>query len=148
MSETLNLRGDDIQAQLTRNGVLERTLVDFVSGNITGKFTRHYENYLGRQGEKVDEQFDHVEGALLVRPRSQAILVLYDLITQRARRQIAQDLLVVNLVTTLQFPNGDRPKVVVPDLKFGDLPLNWGGRNQYAETPLDFAAETWRFYLT
>ena len=85
---------------------------------------------------------------MTVNPQSQDIIILMQQIKQRAQRQISQDLLKINFVATLQFPNGQRPRVIVPDLKFGDLPLNIPARDQYVEIPLDFAADDYTVLAT
>jgi len=141
MPTKFNLRGDDIQIRLTRNGQLQRTIVDLKDGSITLKITKHFEGYIGRSSDSVDEQFNHVDVALNFHPSSQDALRLADDIKKRSQRQTAQDLLVINLIATLQFVDGSRPKIIVPDLKFGDIPLTFGGRDQYAVWSLDASAE-------
>jgi hypothetical protein len=46
----------------------------------------------------------------------------------------------INVKATLNFPNGERPRVVIPDVEFGELPLNFGSRSDYGAVTLDFEA--------
>lgn len=135
---TFRIKGQEVQVRLTRNGVLDRTIVDIKSASVTLKISQKLEGYLGRSSEDTDDQFDHVEGSIVVHPRSQDIILLARDIKLRAQRQIAQGALVINLIAKLTFPNGNRPTIIVPDLNFGDIPLNFPAREQYVDTTLSF----------
>lgn len=137
---TFRIKGQEVQVRLTRNGVLLTTITDIKSASVTLKISQKLEGYLGRSSEDTDDQFDHVEGSMVIHPRSQLLLLLARDIKLRAQRQIAQGALVVNFIAKLTFPNGDRPTVVVPDVNFGDIPLNVPAREQYVDTTLSFVA--------
>ena len=47
---------------------------------------------------------------------------------------------IVNIKATLNFPNGDRPRVIINDVFFGELPINFGGRGDYGTFSVTFAA--------
>lgn len=148
MATVLRIKGQEVQVRITRNGVLDRTIVDIKSATVVGKFTKIFEKYLGRSSDDTDDIFDHVEGTLVVNPRSQDILNLAMAIKQRAQRNVSQDLLKINFVATLQFPNGQKPKIIVPDLKFGDIPVNFPGREQYVDVPFDWGADDYDVLLS
>jgi len=147
MSDFLRVKGSDCQVRLTTDGVLERTVVDIKSSQVVLKITRKLERYLGRISQSYDDQFEGVEGNLLVHVRSQDILVMFDKIARRAQRQTAALNTKFGYSATIQLPNGQRPKILVPDLSFGDLPISMGGGDQYVETTIDWGSETYRLQL-
>jgi len=140
MATKFNLRGDELQLRITVNGELERTIVDLKSGSITLNIEKLFERYVGRTSNSIDERYNHTDVSLTFHPRSQAFLDLIDRIQKRAQRQLPQESLVINLVTSLQFVNGDRPKVMVPDLKFGNIPINIPAEG-YVDFVLDGSSE-------
>jgi hypothetical protein len=140
MSEKLNLRNDQIQMRLTVNGALDRTIVDFKSGTVTVNMQKLRERYVGRTSNSLDEIYEDTDLSLVCHPRSQDFLRLFQLLVKRAQRAIPQTEVVVNGIITLEFSDLGRPKIVLPDLKFGNLPLNLPSEG-YADFTLDGTSE-------
>ena len=41
---------------------------------------------------------------------------------------------------TLNFPNGQRARVIIPDAEFGGFPVNFGSRSDYGGLAIEFEA--------
>jgi hypothetical protein len=70
-----------------------------------------------------------------------------DAIKLRAQRdpQFPVQTTSINLACRIPFPNGDTVRVIVPDLKFGSMPIAIAGRDAYVSTTFTFQASDYRF---
>jgi hypothetical protein len=59
-------------------------------------------------------------------------------IVDRARRR--EPGTQVNIKATLNFPNGDRPRIQMNNVFFGEIPFAFGSRSDYGEVSLEFEA--------
>ena len=141
MADTLRLRGDEVQLRLTQNGVLLRTLTAIKDFEITLKIERKAEGYIGEGTQRQDMQFMGAQGTITFTPESQEPLLLAFAVKDRASRRVAQSAVKINAVFVANFPNGDRPRMGVQDMQFGDIPFNASGREQYISMRLDWSAD-------
>jgi len=145
MADQLRIRGQEVQVRLTRNGVLERTLTAIKSLTFTAKFTILAEGFLGETTNRHDEIFTGVGIALEFEPESKDAWSLIDFIKTRASRRGDQSLFRVNLTFVGSFPNGDRPRITTPDLKFGDMPITIGSREAYVGQTLTAECDDFKY---
>ena len=101
------------------------------------------EQFLGETTDRRDEIFRGVAGKMEAQLSSDALLQLANAIVQRAQNR--QSGTRINIKTTFQFPNGDRAMYVLPDVKFGNIPISNKGRTEYVEVSLEFECETMKF---
>lgn len=137
------LKGQDTQVLLVQNGTVLDTITDVKDLEITLKFDRLQEGYLGETTDRYDEIFRGAQGKTKLHYENTDVFDLIALIIDRARRRQAG--VKVNIKTTLNFPNGQRRRIIVPDVAFGDIPLGWGAREAYGSVDLDFGASQARF---
>lgn len=131
------IKGQDIEVRLVLNGSLLDTLTAVKDLELVLKLERLQEGYLGEGTDRYDEIFKGVQGSMTIHWTNKKVFDLFWAIVNRAKRR--EPGTVINLQATFNFPNGDRPRVLIPDLFFGDIPLATGGRDQYSATKLDFA---------
>jgi hypothetical protein len=141
MADTLRLRGDEVQLRLTQNGVLLRTLTAIKSFDVILKIEKKTEGFIGEGTMRHDMQFQGVAGTIVFQPESQEALQLAFAIRDRASRRVAQSAVHINAVFVAEFPNGDRPRMSVTDMQFGDIPFNVAGREQYVSMTFDFECD-------
>lgn len=96
------------------------------------------EGYLGETTERKDSIFKGVSGKVEFHLESQAMLEVFTKIVDNAKKRTTP--VLINIKATLNFPNGDRPKILISNVEFGSLPLNFSSRSDYATTSLDFTA--------
>lgn len=145
MADVLRIRGQEMQIRLTRAGVLERTLTAIKSMTFTAHFTILSEGMIGETTNRRDEIFTGVGIALDFQPESKDAWSLIDFVKTRASRRGDQSLFRINMTFTGNFPNGDRPRITTPDLKFGDMPITVGGREQYVGQTLTAETEDFKY---
>lgn len=141
MATTLRVRGSEVQVRLTRNGALERSLTAVKSFTFTARFDLKAEGYLGESNDRHDDQYKGCSGSLVFNPESQDAWTLIAFIRDRAARRSAQADHVINIKFVTSLPDGTRPSITIADVKFEDIPLSAGGRDQYVEKTLSFQAD-------
>jgi len=97
------------------------------------------EGYLGETTQRRDDIFNGVSGKMELHFENQDIFNLFATIVNRARRR--QPGAQINVKATLNFPNGDRPRVLISNLFFGEIPVSFASRSDYGQNTLTFEAE-------
>lgn len=132
------IKGQESQLILVLNGAPQATITDVVSSELTYQFQLKQQGYNGEAQDRFDEVFLGIGGRIELHLENQQIFNLIKSVQDRAQRRIPGN--VINMKMTLNFPNGDRPRVLVPNLFFGNMPLSFPGRTEYAVLPLEFNA--------
>lgn len=99
------------------------------------------EGYLGETTERKDDVYRGIEGRLSIHLETDAYLTLIQTAKERSQRQRAG---VFNLSAVMSFPSGEIRRVFIEDVKFGNFPLNVGGRDEYVTGEINFAADDFR----
>lgn len=99
------------------------------------------EGYLGETTERKDDVYRGIEGRLSIHLETDAYLTLIQTAKERSQRQRAG---VFNLSAVMSFPDGAIRRVFIEDVKFGNFPLNVGGRDEYVTGEINFAADDFR----
>ncbi len=141
MADSLRIRGQEILIRIVAANQLLRTLTAIKSLTWTPKFDILKEGYLGEVTDRRDDIYRGSAIELEFHPESADAFVLIKLLRDRAQRRTAQAAARVNVLFTAQFPNGDRPKLTVPDVKFSDVPMSMTARDQYVGIRLSGEAE-------
>lgn len=97
------------------------------------------EGYLGETTNRKDDIFEGVSGRLEAHLDRQAYFQLVQQVIDRAQRRLPADARF-NMIATLQFPNGNRPRILIEDVFFGPMPLNAGSRDEFVTVNLEFEA--------
>lgn len=145
MANELRIRGEEIQIRISRNGTLERTLTAIKSFTFTAKFAILDRNYLGESTPRKDDIFQGVGIALDFDEESADAWSLIDFIRQRSTRRGDQSKLKINASFTATFPNGQRPRITTPDLKFNPMTINVAGREEYVGQTIAAECEDFKY---
>lgn len=132
------IRGQEVEVLLVVDGVPKTNMTNIKNFEVTLETEIMSEGYLGEPTERKDSIFKGVSGRMDMHFDNQEVLRVYQAIVDKARRRTPGT--KFNIKATLNFPNGQRPRVVIPDVEFGQLPLNFGARGDYGSATLDFAA--------
>lgn len=133
---SLRIRGQEIELAVLLNGEQIDSFNLIKSFDATIELETQEEGYLGETSNRFDEIFKGISGKADCHIESQEVFNAFQAIIDRARRR--DPALQVNIKATLNFPNGDRPKLLFPDVYFGAIPLTVGGRSEYVQFSLDF----------
>lgn len=117
-------------------------LSDVVSFNYEPLMEILSQGLLGETTERKDDIFKGVRGKMEVQLETQDYLRFIQAVVDRSQRRTPG--VVFNLQTTLNFPNGERPRVLFEDVFFGPQPVDISSREDYVTASLDFECSNLR----
>lgn len=132
------IKGQETEVLLVVDGVVQDTVTDVRSFEVASKMEIKEEGYLGEKTNRYDDVFNGIRGRIEFHFENSDVFDLIKSVVDRAKRRTPGT--QINIKTTLNFPNGDRPRVLVSDCYFGEMPISFGGRADYGTFGLDFAA--------
>jgi hypothetical protein len=147
MAET-RIRGQEVSIRISRNANVESTITAVKDFTVQLDMATLDEGYLGETTMRKDDIFNGVSGSFTIDHESQDILVFMDFIKQRAQRRIPVNQSRANATGRFTFPNGDVPRLLIPDMKFDAIPISVPGRNAYVNSSFSYKAEDVRFITT
>lgn len=130
------IRGEQVQIRVTTNGVLERTITAIESMTWTVNTAVISKGYLGENTERKDEIYKGQKIELSFDSESADGILLMALIADRAARRSAATNQVINIIFVANYPNGQRPRVTVQDVKFEGPSLGMQNRESYVSQRL------------
>lgn len=133
------LRGEDTEVMLIANGQQQDLITDIKSLEITLELQILSEGYLGETTMRKDDIFNGVSGRIEMHTSDAAVFTLLQLIMDRARRRAPGSR--VNIKATFRFPNGQTARCMLPNVKFGQIPLSFSERAAYGSVSLSFENE-------
>ncbi len=128
------LKGQDTEILFVVDGVTADTITTIKSFEMEWKLENLDEGFLGETTNRKDSIFNGVSFSSELQIENAGILGLVQQLLDKARRRTPG--LKINIKTTLNFPNGDRPRIIIQDAEFGGVPLSLGGRGEYAKMTL------------
>jgi hypothetical protein len=137
------ITGQEVQVLTVVDGQPQDTFTDIRSFEITAQLDILKEGYIGETTDRRDEIFRGVSGRMVLHIEDQSFLDFFASVVNRARRR--EPGTKINIKATLNFPSGQRPRVLLSDVKFGALPLNFGSRGDYGEINLEFETENFDY---
>lgn len=129
------IKGQEVNIIVVRGGVVEDTLTDILSMNVAFQSETKIQGYLGEKNNRTDDIFNQVKFDLELHIKTAAFLSFIKAVNDRQKR-ITPDV-QINITLTLEFPNGDTPSILLPDCKFGEIPMNVASRSDYVKIKLD-----------
>lgn len=125
------LKGQEVKLQVVVNNAVQTTLTDIRNFEMTPKFTKLDEQYLGETSKRYDEIFDGVDFKFDLHFEDPGVLNFIDTVKKRAQRQTPGT--KINVQATLAFATGTNARIILNDCFFEDLPISFGGREQYGQ---------------
>lgn len=132
------IKGQETEVMLVVDGSPQATITTIKSFEMTWQLEKSSEGFLGETTDRKDSVFKGISGSLDMQLENADAFGLVVKIVDKARRRTPGT--KINIKTTLNFPNGDRPRIMIPNVEFGDIPLNLGGRTEFVTMKLDFEA--------
>lgn len=100
------------------------------------------EGYLGETTDRRDEVMRGVRGRMELHFESGDVFdLIADVVNRAQRREPGTQ---INIKATLNYPSGERKRVLVQNAFFGELPIGFASRADYGTLSLDFEAEGFR----
>lgn len=133
---TGRILGQNIILEVIEGGEPVAAISNVRSAEITSQLEILTEGYLGETTDRKDEVFRGVSGRMDLHFENPDILTFaMRLIDRAAKREPG---VRINVKMTLQFPNGQRARILVRNVFFGPIPMGFGGRTEYGSISLDF----------
>lgn len=119
---------------IVRDGSLEDTLTDVRNFSAELELEIKSEGYLGEKTNRKDEIYNGVKFDMELHVHSQDFLRFVIGILDRAKRNTPD--IKVNISGVFAMPNGETPTFLIPDAKFGAIPINAGSRGDFVSVKL------------
>lgn len=132
---TLRVRGQETEIRVIKDGVLYDTITKITKFNAEVQLEVVSQGFLGGTSDEKDEIFNGVKFGFEAQLDTPDWFDMEAAIIKRAQR-ITPDV-VFTIVSTLYFPSGKTRIIVIPDAKFGAIPLDIAGRKEYVTVKID-----------
>lgn len=134
------IKGQEVELLLVENNVPLSTINDVKSFEMTAQLEILKEGYLGETTDRRDTVYRGYHGKMELHFENRDILDFIRRIIDKARRRTPGAR--INVKATFVFPEGgDRVRVLLKDLSFGEAPINFPGRADFGTISLDFEGE-------
>ncbi len=137
---SLRIKGQDLEVALLVGSVQQAAFTDVRSFECTPQIEQIQEGYLGETTDRYDDVFKGVSLSMEVHLESQDAFDFWTSVLQRAQRR--DPTTTINIKATLNFPNGEKPRLVFKDVYFGPIPLSFSGRSEYGSMKIDGKCST------
>lgn len=136
------IKGQETEVSVVRNGRVDRAITAIQSFEMTVQLETLDEGYLGETTNRKDEIYKGVSGTIELHLETADVFALELQVVDRARRRTPG--VKINIKTTLRYPNGDRVRVLIPDIFIGSPSLRAGSRQDYLSKRLEFVASDYQ----
>jgi hypothetical protein len=130
------IKGQEVSLSIVVDGEVQSTLTDIQSLEVTRELETTEEGYLGETSKRYDEFYKGYSGSITMHTSSPGVFDFMQAVQDRAQRRTPGT--VINIKATLQYPSGDRRRVVMNDAFFDGIPLNFGSQTDYGAITLSF----------
>lgn len=136
------IKGQEVEVMLVVDGAAQSTLTDIQSFEMMLDFETLEEGFLGEKSNRFDEVYKGVSGSMEMHNSSPDTFTFFEKVKQRAQRQSPGT--IVNVKATMNYPSGERRRVILQDVFFDPMGIAFGSRTDYGTTKLDFKGSEYR----
>lgn len=133
------IKGQEVELILVEDNVPLSTIQDIRSFEMAAQLEILKEGYLGETTDRRDSVYRGYRGRMELHFESRDVIDFMRRLIDKARRRVPGSR--INCKVTLVFPDGDRLRVVLKGLAFGEIPMAFGSRSDYGTISLDFEGE-------
>jgi hypothetical protein len=138
----LRIKGQEVELMLVVDGVVQASLTDFKSFEVMLNFEIKEEGFLGEKNDRYDEVYKGVSGSADMQNSSPDTFTFFDAVKSRAQRRTPGTL--INAKATMNYPSGQKRRVIISNIFFDPMGLSFAGRTEYGATKLSFKASEYR----
>jgi len=134
------IKGQEVSvAVVSATQGLEPAFTDVKSFNFQYDRSTSSEGYLGQTSNQADDIFEGISGDIEFHSRTADVLSLFQRMNEVSKRRLPGE--SIQIVFTMQFPTGGSRRVVIPDCKFGNIPINIPDRASFVTFKLEYKAD-------
>lgn len=131
------IKGQEVEILLVQDGNIQSTITDIHSFEVGAKLELLQEGYLGETTDRYDEVFKGMRGRIEYHVENGDFLNLMLAFINRAKRRTPGT--IINVKATLNFPNGQSPRLIFSNIFSGEQPIGVPGRPNYVTYGMEFA---------
>jgi hypothetical protein len=132
------IKGQEVEVIIMVDGQAKTNITTIKNFDFTFQLETTSEGYLGEKTERKDSVFKGIAGKMELHIENQDIFDLVKAAVDKATRRTPGTR--INIKATLNFPNGQRPKVIIPDVELGEFPFSFGSRTDYLSVTVNYVA--------
>jgi len=136
------IKGQEVELIFVEDNSPLPTMVDVRSFEMAAQLDILKEGYLGETTDRRDSVYRGYRGRMEIHMENRQVLDFTRRLVDKARRRTPGTR--VNCKATLNYPGGDRVRIILKDLSFGEVPLAFGSRTDYGTISLDFEGEDYQ----
>jgi hypothetical protein len=134
--------GQNVSLIIVENNEPLQSIRDVRNFELTSMLDILTEGYLGEKSDRRDSVYRGWSARMEFHFENRQILDFVRRVIDRARRRDAESgNLVINIQATLNFPNGDRPIVLLRDAFFGPFPMSFASRGDFGAVTMEAQGE-------
>ncbi len=134
------IKGQEVEVIMVVGGVAQATTTDVRNFDFVFQTEMLKEGYLGEVSDRYDTIYRGIKGKLEFHFENEDIFGIITAIVDKAQRRLPGT--QFNVKATLNYPNGQRLRVLISNVEFGEIPVGFSGREAYGQVTLDFAASS------
>lgn len=135
------IKGQEVEISVVADGRV-LSFVDINSGEFSSETETLTEGFLGEKSDRYDEIYKGYTGSISMQNSSSELFEFLQIVKDRAQRRTPGT--VVNVKMTLNFPSGERARVIMQDAFFDASGISFGSRDAYGDTTIPFKGSEWR----
>ena len=139
----LPIKGQEVLLSVVSPDGLEAEIDHIKNHKFTFDMEIITEQYLGQIANQFDSIFRGVTIEFTMDLASPKVIDFVTKLVNRAQRRTAASE-TFNTVGAFKFPSGERRRMMFPDLQFGEVPMDFTGRDKYGEVKFTAKTSTYR----
>jgi len=127
------IKGQEVSILVLKDGEIQQ-FTDIQSFDFTQEMETTEEGYLGEKANRYDDMYKGYSFNIEMHNSSPELFSFLEVLKDRAQRRTPG--VVINIKATLNYPSGERARVILNDAFFDSSGINFGGRDQYGSTTI------------
>lgn len=141
MGVTQRIKGQEVECLLMDGTTIVEAMKDCIQDfDLEFDIQILSDGFLGKKSDEYDEIFNGMKGSVSFQVRRKSVFAFILKIKDKAQRRTPGA--TFGFKATLNFPSGERARVLLPDIHFGPVPLSFKGRAAYGNVKVDFACSS------
>lgn len=132
------IAGQDTEITVVVDGKPILNITAVKSFDVTWKMSTKSEDYIGETSPRKDDFFEGLSGRIEIDVEGIEALQLIETIKTRAQNRRSSTKIAIK--STLQFPDGVRAIINIPNTFYSDIPLGFASRTDYGRLTLSWEA--------
>lgn len=135
------IKGQEVEINVVADGQTV-SFTDINSADFSSETETLEEGFLGEKNNRYDEIYKGYTGSISMQNSSPELFNFLQIVKDRAQRRTPG--VVINVKMTLNFPSGERARVIMQDAFFDASGVSFGSRDAYGDTTIPFKGSEYR----